>query len=78
MRKKFKAENSQLKEKTKTQAENSNFWHFFKKIVFSENICCVWAWYQYHHTNISLRTKLLSIAVTSFSTVATKNKEAKL
>ena len=62
--------NSKLKEKTKTQAENSNFRHFFKKKLYSLKT--------YHHTNISLRTKLLSIAVTSFSTVATKNKEAKL
>ena len=27
--------NSKLKEKTKTRAENSNFWHFFKKKLYS-------------------------------------------
>ena len=69
----FFAMQKKLQEKTKTQADNSSFQYFFKKIVFSENICCVWAWYQYHHTNTSLLTKLLSIAY-KFSYVSNKNK----
>ena len=54
VRKKTQGEkNSKLKEKTKTQAQNSNFRHFLKKITFSEkiflsilNVRCVMAWYQ--------------------------------
>ena len=41
------------KEKTKTQADNSSFQYFFFKL-YSLKTC--------HHTNISLRTKLLVIS----------------
>ena len=54
MRKKTQDEkNSKLKGKTKTQAQNSNFRHFLKP-AFSENICCVWGWYQIHTINITI------------------------
>ena len=83
-RKKTQGEkNSKLKEKTKTQAQNSNFRHFLKKITFSENlflpilnIRCV-SWFGFNLHNTSLRTKLIKIAY-KFCYCSNKSKEQNL